>query len=292
MRKFIIALLSIGLMGLFTSCEKEQLPLEGAAQEEIAPLTTTEADEKAEPIFSEDKLVHTETLTFEEPVSNNRSSTVGYNYQEVYSNTYSLSTGHWVNIEMPKSRVSNQYQYVTVVTPEYGDPDVYVRSHYQDRHGVKYTRTRRSSKRRGYGLEESWLNHRDFNQRETHGSFYLYSSNRCSFKVKVYQVPINTIWIRHASTHYGSKNIQLQYGGVSYGLRPNTSIALPYNYQKPSFRLWQCITRRYPRRHDVCGWKTTGQNTTSTQQFMYSLADSNASDQEQGGIGFKVTQGH
>jgi len=290
MRKIIVVITGIALLGFLTSCEKEQSPLDAAPV--LTPtLSIEEGKEKVEPTFSEETLVHTEKVTFKEPESTSRSSTYGYNYQEVYSSSFNLHTGHWINIEMPKHQISRHYQYVAVVTPEHGDPDVYVRSHYYDHYGIKYSRTRRTSKRFGHYLDESWMNHRDFYQHESHGSFYIHASYQCRFKVIVYQVPINTIWIRHSSSHYGQKNIRMQYNGIEYGLQPRSCVALPYNYTSPKFRIYQCVTRNYPYRHRVCGWKTVGENTSS-ENFMYTLSDSNGNGQEQGGLGFSVTRGN
>jgi len=176
---------------------------------------------------------------------------------------------------------------VAVLTPEYGDPDVYVRSSYSDYRGVTYNRSRRSSIRRGKFLDESWLNYRDLDSHETHGAFYLYASYNCGFKLTIYQVPSNTIWIRHASSHYGRNNIRVRYSNVQYNVEPNTAVAVEYAPENPNLSVWQC-TSSYNNQY--CGWRsnTTSSSTSTQENYMYSLSD-DTSNNSTGGIGFGVT---
>lgn len=296
MRRFLIAFIGIGLISLSTSCEKQQVESE---LPNLTPLTAPlEATlEKVNPTFEEDMLSFTEEIVFKEPIANSRSSTFGYNYQEVYSSDYTLGTGHWVNLQIDKRQLSPDYQYVAVLTPNYGDPDLYVRSHYYDSYGSRYARHRRSSTRRGYHLDESWLNHRDINPYETHGSFYLHSSYDCNFKLAIYQVPSRTVWIRHASSYYGQRNIRLRYRGQQYSVQPQTAIALDYDhgYKEPStgtnpgFSIWECTSSpRYNR--EYCSWQNN--NVATEENYMYSLSDGDSSDSSSGSIGFGVTSSY
>ena len=296
MRNFLIAFIGIGLMSLVTSCEKQQVESELS---NLAPVNTPlEANlEKAEPSFSEEMLSFTEEIVFKEPTATSRSSTFGYGYQEVYTSDYTLGTGHWVNLQVDKLQLSPDYQYVAVLTPQYGDPDLYVRSHYYDNHGYRYARHRRSSKRRGHHLDESWLNHRDLNPHETHGSFYLHASYNCNFKLSIYQVPARTIWVRHASSHYGQRNIRVRHRGVQYSVQPQTAIALDYDYEykdpntgtNPGFSIWECTSSPRHQR-EYCGWKNN--NVASEESYMYSLSDGDTSDGSSGTIGFGVTSSY
>jgi len=295
MRKFLIAFVGIGLISLVTSCEKQQIETELS---NLAPVNAPlEADlEKAVPSFSSKMLSFTEEIVFDEPTASSRNSTLGYGYQKVYSSDYTLGTGHWANLQIDKRQLSPDYQYVAVVTPQYGDPDLYVRSQYHDNYGRRYTRHRRSSTRRGHHLDESWLNHRDVNPYETHGSFYLHASYACNFKLSIYQVPARTIWVRHASSYYGQRNIRLRYRGVQYNVQPQTAIALDYDHAykdpktgtNPGFSIWECTSSpRYSR--EYCRWTNNDASAASEENYMYSLSDGDTSDGSSGGIGFQAT---
>lgn len=288
MRKLTSILMTIGLIFLLSNCEKQQIGSE-LEMRTAENFEVKNFEVKAEPTFSKENLQFTEEIVFKEPVANSRSSAYGYNYQEVFSNSYSLGTNKWINLKVDKRELSRTHQYVAVLTPEYGDPDVYVRSSYADRYGRVYNRNRRSSIRRGQHLDESWLNYRDMDAHETHGAFSFYGNgnNRCGFKLTIYQVPSNTIWIRHASSHYGRKNIQVRYNNVQYNVQPNTAVAMEYNNNNKNLSIWQCTSSN---NNQYCGWKsnTTSSSTSSQENYMYSLADDNTGNST-GGIGFGVT---
>lgn len=291
MRKLLIAFIGLGLISLVTSCEKQLVESE---LPNLAPVNSPlEANvEKVEPTFSAELLDFTEKIVFKEPTATSRNSTLGYSYQEVYSNSYTLETGHWVNLEVNKEQLSPDFQYVAVLTPEYGDPDLYVRSHRFNRNDFQYTRSRRSSIRRGQHLDESWMNFRDIDPFETHGSFYLHASYNCNFKLSIYQVPTRTIWVRHASSYYGQRNIGFRYRGQRYDVQPRTAIALDYDYADPNFSVWQCNTSvRFGR--EYCSWRN-GTTAATEENYMYSLSDGESTNEEgesssSGDISFAVT---
>ena len=212
MRKLFIIFLSIGLILALTSCEKQEVATEDLR---VAPTTLPQLEEetleleKAAPDFSKENLVRTEEIVFDRKASSDRSSTFGYRYNEVYQSSYTLHTGQWVNLQIDKRQLSTNYRYVAVLTPVYGDPDVYVKSYYYDNYGHVRSTNRRASKRRGHHLDESWMYHNDVRNYDTHGSFYLHSSYSCNFKLSIYEVPAQTVWIRHASSYYGRRNISV-----------------------------------------------------------------------------------
>lgn len=285
MRKLFIIFLSIGLILALTSCEKQQVEAEDLRMAPAIP-QLEEADlaiEKATPDFSKENLVQTEEIVFDRTKSSDRSSTFGYGYNEVYQSSYTLGTGQWVNLQIDKRQLVSNYRYVAVLTPVYGDPDVYVKSYYYDHYGHVRATNRRASKRRGHYLDESWMYHNDVNSHETHGSFYLHSSYSCNFKLSIYEVPAHTVWIRHASTHYGRRNISVRYNHRTYEVKPGTAVAMDYNHSSPSFDIWEC-TSRPGHYNQYCGWKRG--NTANKNDYMYSLSDSNDS----GNIGFTATQ--
>ena len=282
MRKLIIC---IGLISILASCEKQQDDLD--LHLAVAPTSLEEVGEKAIPTFLEENM-RTEEIVLKPTKASSRSTAYGYSYQEVYSNSYAVSTGHGVNLEIPKYQLSNSHQYVAVVTPKYGDPDLYVRSSHNGRYNNIYGRNRRYSTRRGIHLDESWLNYRDVDAHETHGVFSFHATYSCSFDVIIYEVPVNTIWVRHASTHYGNRAISVRYRDIRYEVRPSSAVAIPYNYQNPSFGIYQCTKSPYSR-IERCGWNN-GHAAQDNGDYMFSLSDAqSSSDGSTGGVGFDVT---
>jgi len=79
--------MGVGLIFLLSNCEKQEI------ESELKIQPTENFAVKAEPNFSKENLQYTEEIVFKEPIASSRSTTLGYNYQEVYSNSYSLGTG-------------------------------------------------------------------------------------------------------------------------------------------------------------------------------------------------------
>ncbi len=196
---FVLTL--IGFTGLVTlnSCEKEIFK----PSLETETLLTEQAD-------SEILMNLDEALEIELDFTKRAKSLLSDDCREmIYSKTFTVDRGRWVNLRMKKNNMSPAHHYRAVVTPSYGNPDLYLFGYDYDRPN----RWRLLRKSATEAIDESYMAQADLEPNENKAYFSVYGKTQATFKIEIFKEKINAPDNHHSLLFYDN-NLGL---GVMYG---------------------------------------------------------------------------
>lgn len=163
----------------------------------------------------------------------------------IYSNTFAVSRGKWIDLYMRKSGMREDACYIAVVTPTSGDPDLYI---YGRAESGSWRRIRYSINA-GSAEDRSFLKRDDLRSYEDRGYFSVYGWTDASFEIVIYR-----------SVEEGERDLGLDLLFPIRGLSPDeapVSALLDHDTRKNYIRIFTGETGSY---WDGCLRYRNGQN--------------------------------